>query len=330
MAKKQVKTVEEEKSKLDAVSKELNARYGAGTIIGGKELNEDLEIIPTGSLTLDIATNIGGLPIGKLIEMFGPESSGKSTLSLHFIAEFQKAGKLAVLCDTEQSLDKNYARNLGVNVDNLLIVQPECQEDGYNIIERIVRTGEAGLIIIDSHTAMVPKKMVDGEVGEATMALQARNNSAALLKIHPLLKRFGTTIVSTAQLRMDIGAYGDPQKPTGGLAYKFYSDIRLKVSKEVKKVEESNRTTVEVIKNKCGAPFGKAIFSINWGTGVDRNQEIIDLAVDNGFLEKSGSWYVVSDDTKVQGDDKLKIFMTENPEFSLKLEENVLKKIKNV
>lgn len=326
---KKAEKIEEQKSKLDSVYKELNTKYGAGTVIAGKDLLEEIEVVSSGSATLDIATSIGGIPIGKLIEIYGPESSGKSTITLHIISEFQKSGKKAVLCDVEQSFDRKYATSIGVDVDALGYVQPECQEDGYNIIETLIRTGEIGLIIIDSHTAMLPRKVVDGEVGEATIALQARINSISLGKIHPLLKDNSCTVIAISQLRTNVGGYGDPNIATGGMAYKFYSDMRLKMSKQVKKEENENRTTVEVVKNKCGIPFRKATFSIEWGVGVDRPQEVIDLAVDNGFLERSGSWYILSEDKKVQGDDKLKIFMSENPKFAEGLEEKVIKKIKN-
>lgn len=322
MAKKAA--TESTKTGLEATFEELNKRYGEGTVIGGEEIIEDLEVVSSGSVTLDIATDIGGLPIGKLIEIFGPESSGKSTITLHIIAEWQKRGKKCVLVDSEQSFDKKYATALGVKVDELAIVQPACGEDGYNIIERLVRTAEVGLIVLDSHTALVPKKMVDGEVGDSTMALQARMNSAALLKIHPLLKHNKCTMIAIAQLRTNIGAYGDPLSPTGGLAYKFYSDMRLKMSKTVEKESSWNKTKVEVIKNKCGIPFGKAEFLINWGTGVDRLQEIIDLSVEKKLIDAKGAgWYTVNGE-KLQGDEKVKAYLREHEEFLKHLEKEIL------
>lgn len=326
MAKKATATTTDEtkKSVLDKELEEMNRKYGEGTLIGGHEITEDLQVVTSGSVTLDIATDIGGLPIGKLIEIFGPESSGKSTLTLHIISEWQKSGRKCVLVDTEQSFDKKYATALGVHVDDLVIVQPLCGEDGYNIVERLVRTKEVGLIVIDSHTALVPKKMVDGEVGDSTMALQARMNSAALLKIHPLLKSAKCTIISIAQLRTNIGAYGDPLSPTGGLAYKFYSDMRLKMSKTLEKEDERNKTKVEVIKNKCGVPFGKAEFMINWGTGIDRLQEIIDIAVEKKAIELKGAgWYIVNEQ-KLQGDAKVKDYLRSNDVYLQELEKQVL------
>ena len=325
------KQTQAEKSKLELLYSELNKQYGAGTVIGGKDLGEDIEVVSSGSITLNIATSIGGNPVGKLIEILGPESSGKSTLTLHFIAEFQKAGKKCVLCDGEQSFDRKYATNIGVKVDDLIIVQPECMEDGYNIVQKFVESGEIGLIIIDSHTSLMPRKVVDGEVGDATIAIQARLNSVFLGKIHSHLKKRECTIVAVSQLRTNIGGYGDPNVATGGLAYKFYSDMRYKVSKLTDKINSQNKTTVEIIKNKCGLPFGKAEFMIEWGIGIDRMQEIIDLAVEHGLLKLGGAgWYTVEGDVKIQGDEKMKMFMTDNPKYAKMLEEEIFIKLKTL
>lgn len=302
----------------------LNSKYGKGTIIGGTLAPEKVESVSTGSLTLDIATGINGNPRGKLIEMFGPESSGKSTLSLHFTANFQKAGDKVLLVDFEQSFDKRYARNLGVNVDELLIAQPDNMEDGWNLIFDAVLSKEFGLIVLDSQTAMPPKAALEGEIGDPKMALQARINSDALRKIKPKLISSGTTIVAISQLRTAIGSYGDPDKPSGGNAFKFYSDIRYKVSKSLDKVNGLNKTVVDVIKNKCAPPFGKAEFDIVWGEGVDKLGEIIDLSVENKEISKAGGWYTVGEDKYQIG--KLKEFLGDNPEFLEELEN----KIKNV
>lgn len=329
MANKKTIKTEEEKSALEKLYATLNSEYGAGTVIGGKDLQESIEVVNSGSLTLNIATSIGGIPVGKLIEMLGPESSGKSTLALHFISEFQKAGKKCILLDGEQSFDRKYATSIGVNPEEVTFIEPESMEDGYNIVQRFVESGEIGLIIIDSHTSLMPRKVVDGIVGDATIGLQARLNSIFLGKVHFHLKRNGCTIVAISQLRTNIGGYGDPNVATGGLAYKFYSDMRLKVSKQVDKEGSQNKTTVEVIKNKCGAPFRKAEFMIEWGVGVDRMQEILDLAVENKLLSLAGGgWYKIDEDTKVQGDVKMKEFMRNNPEWAQELEKKVLTKIK--
>lgn len=317
--------IKEEKSSLEKVLNDLNKQYGAGTVIGGSDLKESIEVVNSGSLTLNIATNIGGLPIGKLIEMFGPESSGKSTLTLHFIAEFQKAGKRCALVDSEQSFDKKYATNLGVRMEELIYVQPECMEDGYNVIQKLIETGELGLVILDSHTALMPRKVVDGDVGDATIGLQARINSIALGKIHPLLKKHGCTMVAISQTRTNIGGYGDPNVATGGLGYKFYSDMRFKVSKQLQKDDSRNFTSVEVIKNKCGTPFGKAQFNINWGTGISYKEEVLDLASEKGIIKKSGSWYSYGEMKLGQGSAQVLELFNSNPEFFKEVEELVKK-----
>jgi recombination protein RecA len=327
MAKAKTETLE--KDELEKVLGDLNKRYGKGTLISGKDIERDLEVVSTGSLTLDIATSIGGVPIGKLIEIFGMESSGKSTMCYHMIAEFQRAGKRCVLVDSESSFDKKYAEALGIDTDAIIYSQPECMEDAYNIITSLVKTNQISLIIFDSHTSSQPRKVVDGDVGDATMALQARVNSTAVAKLHAILKEHKTTVVGISQYRQNIGGYGDPNVTTGGLAWKFYSDMRLKVSKKVEKDSAQNRTTVEVIKNKCGVPFGKAEFSIIWGEGVDRKQELIDLAVEKNIIKLAGAgWYTLEDDTKVQGDNALKQMFIDNPEYAKQLETKVLNAIK--
>lgn len=309
--------------KLDLIFKELNKKYGAGTVILGTETEENLEVIDSGSISFNRATSVGGYPIGRLIEMFGPQSSGKSTLCLHAIANFQKAGKKVVLCDSEQSFDRTYAEALGVNIATLLIVQPESQEDGYNQVEKLLDSGEIGLIVIDSHTAMIPRKVVDSDVGEATIGLQARINSIAIGKIHPKLRKLGCTMIAISQTRTNIGGYGDTNVATGGKAYQFYSDMRIKVFKATEKDDQQDRTTVEVIKNKVGIPYGKATFVIEWGHGIDKSQEIIDIAIEKGLIKKGGAWFTVDEANKFQGNDKLKGFFLENPEYLLNLEEQI-------
>jgi recombination protein RecA len=317
------------------ILKALNEKYGKGSVILGLETDEDLEVIDSGSLTLNRALGLGGVPLGKLIEMYGPESSGKSTLCLHMMANFQKAGKKVALVDGEQSFDRKYAKNLGVNIEEIFIVQPSCGEEGYQMAMEMVKSGEFGLIVLDSHTSMIPKKIIDADMGEATMAVQARMNSTALAKLHPLLKPHKCTIVAISQLRTNIGGYGDPNVPTGGHAYKFYSDIRLKVSKLLEKADSINRTTVEVVKNKCAVPFGKATFAIDWGKGIDRVGEIIELCVEKGLIKKGGAWYELESSTmlatgteteemngviKFQGEAKLKTFLTNNSCYLEELE----------
>lgn len=323
-----------EKEEKKSIVEILNKKYGKGTIIGGKEAPDSLQVVDTGSLGLNIATGVGGNPRGKLIEIFGPESSGKSTLTLHFIAEFQKAGDKCLLVDFEQSFDKKYATAIGVDVDALVIAQPESMEDGYNIIYEVVKSGEFKLVVLDSQTAMPPKASLESEIGDAKMALQARVNNDALRKIKPNLMPTGTTMIIISQLRSNIGGYGNPDIPSGGNAMKFYCDLRYRVSKQLDKEHEQNKTTVEVIKNKCASPFGKAEFKIEWGTGISRLQEIIDFAVEYDFLKKGGAgWYTVvheGKESKMQGDDNLKVFMAENPSYALELETKVLNKLKEI
>jgi len=308
--------------------KSLNSKYGMGVIVNGTDMIEKLETVPSGSMTIDIATNIGGLPVGKLIEFMGMESSGKSTLTLHAIANFQKLDGKCVLVDYEQSFDKKYAEALGINMEKLLIVSPECMEDGYNLTEDLISTGEVRLIVHDSHTAAMPRKVVDGDVGDATIGLQARINSQGLGKIKPLLKANRCTMIGISQIRQNVGGYGDPNQSTGGLSWKFYSDMRFKFSKSVDKEGESNKTTVEIIKNKCSCPYGKAEFRIQWGKGVDRWQEIIDAAVEFKLITKGGAgWYTVNE-TKLQGDEKVKQFLSDNPEYAEYLEQQVRERIK--
>lgn len=324
---KATKTVEEKDLFLEKVAA-LEKKYGAGTIIVGNTVNQELEVVPSGSLNLDVATGIKGLPVGKLIEIFGPESSGKSTLTLHVISNFQKLPGRCILIDFEHSFDKKYATTLGVDVDGVTKIQPDCMEDGYNIALELIKTGEVRLVIIDSHTAAIPKVVVEGNVGDATIGLQARINSVALGKIKPMLTPNRCTMIGVSQLRTKIGDYGDPDKPTGGNAWKFYSDMRLKVSKVLDKVNNLNKTAVEVIKNKCAPPFGKAEFCINWGTGIDRLKEIIDQACVFGYIQAGGAGWFTIGETKMQGADKVKAFLLDNPEYLEQLEKDIMEKMK--
>lgn len=325
---------QEKGSKLTQKLQELEKKFGAGVVISGKDIEADLEIVTTGSIGLDVATNLWGLPVGKLVEYMGMESSGKSTATLHNIANYQKIGKV-VLCDFEQSFDKNYAAALGISVDDLIILQPDCLEDGYNLIQGLIETGEIRLVVIDSHTAGMPKKVVDGEVGDASVGLQARINSQALGKIKPLLKANRCTMIGISQIRQDIGSMGEVNKATGGLAWKFYSDMRMKFAKvQTDKEKESNKTEINVIKNKCASPWGKAIVQINWGKGYDRDKEIIDAAVEYKLIDKGGSWYTVKNlDTgeqihKCQGEVELRKFLEDNGDYMTEMESRVIQLLK--
>ncbi len=331
MAKTTDKTKETEVNvKFKEAIATLEKKYGKGVVILGKDVVEDLEVVKTGSLGLDLALGIGGLPIGKLVEIFGPESSGKSTLTLHIIANYQKVDDgVVVLVDYEYSFDKKYATTLGVRVDELVILQPDCMEDGYNQVETLVRTGCVRLVVVDSHTAGLPKAVIEGEVGDVTIALQARFNSQGLGKNKPLLRPNRCTMIGVSQLRTDIGGYGNPDKPTGGNAWKFYSDIRLKIAKVIEAAKESNKTTITVVKNKCAAPFGKAEFAINWGTGIDRWGEIIDGATQFKILTASGSHYSYGESKLGNGKEAVKKFLADNPELALEIETLLLTAIEN-
>lgn len=319
----------EEKDVLKETLAALEKKYGMGTIIYGKDIVENLEVVKTGSLGLDLALGLNGLPVGKLIEIYGPESSGKSTLTLHMEAGFQTLEGAVVLIDYEHSFDKKYATALGVDVDKMMIIQPDCMEDGYNITETLIRTGKIRLVVIDSHTAGMPKAVIEGEVGDSTIALQARFNSLGLGKIKPLLMPNRCTMIGVSQLRTAIGSYGNPDKPTGGNAWKFYSDIRMKVSKVVEKEKESNKTTVEVVKNKCAPPFGTATFAINWGTGIDRWLEIIDAAAMFKVFTANGAFYYYNEAKIGQGKEQVKQFLNDNPEVAVEIEHKVLNAIKD-
>jgi recombination protein RecA len=328
--KEEIKNEKEAKFKETCAA--LEKKYGVGTVIFGKNIVEDLEVVKTGSLGLDLALGIGGLPIGKLVEIYGPESSGKSTIAIHLEVGFQKVDDgVVVLVDYEYSFDKKYAMALGLNVDTLVVLQPDCMEDGYNQIEALIRTGYVRLVVIDSHTAGLPKAVIEGEVGDVTIALQARFNSQGLGKIKPLLRPNRCTMVGISQLRTDIGGYGNPDKPTGGNAWKFYSDIRMKVSKVIEKEKESNKTTVDVVKNKCAAPFGKAVFAINWGTGIDRWGEIIDGAAQFKIVNAKGAFYYYGDpEVKLgQGKEQVKQFLADNPELAAEIETKLLTAIED-
>lgn len=305
---------EQESSKLSLLREKMEKLYGKGTIIsGGTKL--DIKTVSTGSVMFDKSTDCGGFPIGKLVEMFGPESSGKSTLSLHIIAEYQKQGINCMYADFENSFDRKYAKAIGVNVDDLIILNADSMEDGWNAMYEYAKSGEIGLIVLDSHTAMVPKQRLDGQIGDAKMAPEARINSDALKKIKPELDRNNCTVLGISQLRSQIGGMSTGDKPTGGNSWKFYSDMRIKVYKMLDKTNQTNKTVIEIVKNKCGKPYGKAEILIGWGIGIDKMQEVIDLAVKYKMIIKSGSWYSFADGTKIgQGASSVKQFLLDNTE----------------
>lgn len=324
---------QESVSKFDKKILELEGKFGKGAIINGKDIVENLEVVSTGSINFDVVTGIMGLPLGKLIEYQGMESSGKSTASLHNIAEFQKKypNDRFVYCDYEHSFDKAYAVSVGVIVEKLTILQPNCSEDGYNLIQALIETGEVRLVIIDSHTAGRPKKVIEGDTGDAVIAMDARINSQALGKIKPILDKYRCTCIGISQIRQDVGSMGETNKSTGGMAWRFYADMRIKFAKvQTDKANESNKTEITIIKSKVAAPWGKATVYINWGHGYDRVQEVTDAAVEFGYIKKGGSWYTLENDSKIQGDEALAEFFETNPEYYEELTTKVLNRIKGI
>jgi recombination protein RecA len=319
--------------KFEKAKQELELKYGVGSIVNGKDIIQGHEIISTGSIALDQATNCGGIPLGKLVEFMGQESSGKSSGALHLIAECQKKypEDKVIYCDYEYSFEKEYATNIGVQVDNLEILTPECMEDGYNMIEALIKTGRVRLAIIDSHTASKPKKVMMGEHGDAVVGLDARINSISLAKLKPVLDQHKCTLIGISQIRQDIGSMGEVNKSTGGNSWKFYSDMRFKFAKiQTEKEKESNKTQVEVIKNKCAPPWGKAIFHLQWGVGIDLMKEVIDYACELELIKKGGSWYTLEGEHKFQGEEAVKEFFTDNQDYFKTLHAQVLRKLNPV
>lgn len=322
MAKKQQ---EGEALTPDKLVDELEKKYGLSSTF-----SKDVEVVSTGSYKLNIATGIGGYVRGKIVELWGPESSGKSTIVLHGIAEHQKAfpDKFVALFDYENSFDKIYAEQIGVDVDKLKLYQPDSQEQGYDLLLGLVEKELVSLIVIDSHTAAIPKAVIAGEMGDATIASQARNNSKFLAKVKGLLEKTKTSMLAVSQIRSAIGSMGETNTSTGGNSWKFYADMRFKLWKSLDKEKELNKTTLDVVKNKCAKPFGQAVIDICWGFGIDNYGEIIDLASDLNIIKKAGSWYSYKEDKLGQGKDSVKQLFEDNPELFEEIKEQVLNKIK--
>jgi recombination protein RecA len=300
--------------------------------LGDEESRTDIEVVSTGSLSLDIALGIGGLPRGRVIEIYGPESSGKTTLALHVIAEVQKLGGTAAFIDAEHALDPSYAKKLGVNTDDLLISQPDTGEQALEITDMLVRSGSVDVVVIDSVAALTPKAEIEGEMGASHMGLQARLMSQALRKLTSNIKRTNTMVIFINQLRMKIGVmFGNPETTTGGNALKFYASVRLDIRRigAIKKGDEvlGNETRVKVLKNKVAPPFKKAEFQILYNQGISRESEVIDLGVELGFVEKAGAWYSVDGERIGQGKDNARDYLIEHSEMSQMLEEKIREKL---
>jgi recombination protein RecA len=325
--------IDREKSVELAIT-QIERQFGKGSImrLGGSEHVADIAVIPTGSLSLDLALGVGGVPRGRVIEIYGPEAGGKTTLALHIIAEAQKRSGLAAFIDAEHALDVGYARRIGVNTDDLLISQPDTGEQALEIAETLVRSGALDVLVVDSVAALVPKAELEGEMGDAQMGLQARLMSQALRKLTGSISKSKTTVIFINQLRMKIGVFfGSPETTTGGNALKFYSSMRLDIRKmtSIKIGQEivGFRTKVKVVKNKVAPPFRETEFDIIFGEGISREGDILDLAVENGIVEKSGAWYSYKGERVGQGRDNSRTFLKENKDLLKQLEDEVRGKI---
>lgn len=313
---------------------QIKKQYGEGAImkLGDDTMRMNIEAIPTGSLTLDIATGIGGVPKGRIIEVYGPESSGKTTLTLHMIAEAQKTGGKAAFIDAEHALDPEYAANLGVDVSELLVSQPDSGEQALEITEMLVRSGALDIVVIDSVAALVPKTEIQGEMGDSHVGLQARLMSQALRKMTSIINKSNCAVVFINQLREKVGViYGSPEVTTGGRALKFYSSMRIDVRRleAIKQGDKmlGNRTRAKIVKNKVAPPFKQAEFDIMYGAGISKEGDIMDCSVAEGFIDKAGSWYSY-DGTRIgQGRENVKKFLMENPQVMDALERKILDKL---
>jgi recombination protein RecA len=314
----------------------IDKDYGKGTVMMMNEKSQDpMEVISTGSIGLDVALGVGGLPRGRIVEIYGPESSGKTTIATHVIAEAQKKGGMCAIVDAEHAFDSAYAKKLGVDVDNLLISQPDYGEQGLEIADRLILSGALDVVVIDSVAALVPKGELEGEMGDSKMGLQARLMSQALRKLTATISKTNTICIFINQLREKIGVmFGNPETTTGGNALKFYSSVRLDIRRmaQIKDGEEAvgNRVKVKVAKNKVAPPFRTVEFDIVFGEGISKTGEIIDMGVELGIVQKSGSWFSYNGDKLGQGRDTVKQLLRDNPELANEIESKIREKIKEV
>jgi recombination protein RecA len=315
---------------LAAALAQIEKQFGKGSVmrLGAGEAVEDIQVVSTGSLGLDIALGVGGLPRGRVVEIYGPESSGKTTLTLQVVAEMQKLGGTAAFIDAEHALDIQYARKLGVNVNDLLVSQPDTGEQALEIADALVRSGSIDMIVIDSVAALVPKAEIEGEMGDSLPGLQARLMSQALRKLTGTIKRTNCLVIFINQIRMKIGVmFGNPETTTGGNALKFYASVRLDIRRigSIKKNDEviGNETRVKVVKNKVAPPFREAIFDILYGEGISRQGEVIDLGVQAKIVDKAGAWYSYSGERIGQGKDNAREFLRENPDIAREIENRI-------
>ncbi|MCR3957022.1 MAG: recombinase RecA [Gudongella sp.] len=319
------------KKALDLALSQIEKQFGKGSIMRlGEDAKLDLDYIPTGSMDLDIALGIGGVPRGRIVEIYGPESSGKTTIALHIIAEAQKKGGIAAFIDAEHALDPGYAKKLGVDIENLIISQPDTGEQALEITEALVRSGAVDVAVIDSVAALVPKAEIEGEMGDSHVGLQARLMSQALRKLAGAINKSHTTCIFINQLREKVGImFGNPETTSGGRALKFYASVRMDVRRieSIKQGDQilGNRTRVKVVKNKIAPPFKQAEFDIMYGKGISREGSIIDTGVSCGIVNKAGSWFSYNDQKLGQGRENSKEFLRENPELAMELEHKIRK-----
>ena len=318
------------KQALGAALGQIEKQFGKGSVmrLGDATASRDIEAVSTGSISLDVALGIGGLPRGRIIEIYGPESSGKTTLTLHAIAEMQKQGGTAAFVDAEHALDPIYAEKLGVNIDDLLVSQPDTGEQALEITDMLVRSGAVDIVVVDSVAALTPKAEIEGDMGDSHMGLQARLMSQALRKLTANIKRSNTLVIFINQIRMKIGVmFGNPETTTGGNALKFYASVRLDIRRTgaIKKGDEvlGNETRVKVVKNKVAPPFKQVEFDILYGEGISREGELIDLGVKEKIVEKSGAWYSYSGTRIGQGKDNVRAYLKENPETAAEIETKI-------
>ncbi|MFO7762878.1 MAG: recombinase RecA [Wenzhouxiangellaceae bacterium] len=318
------------KRALSAALSQIEKQYGKGAIMrmGDDAASRDVPVISTGSMSLDAALGVGGLPRGRVIEIYGPESSGKTTLTLHAVAEAQKAGGTAAFIDAEHALDPGYAEKLGVNVNDLLVSQPDTGEQALEITDMLVRSGSVDIIVVDSVAALTPKAEIEGEMGDSHVGLQARLMSQALRKLSGNIKRTNCMVIFINQIRMKIGVmFGSPETTTGGNALKFYCSVRLDIRRigALKRGDEviGNETRVKVVKNKMAPPFRQAVFEILYGEGISREGELIELGVEHKIIKKSGAWYSYGDDRIGQGRDNVRQFLKENPDVADEIEKKI-------
>lgn len=329
MAKEKKSAVKDTDAALDDAISQIEKKFGKGSVMRlGDRTAVDVDVIPSGSLTLDKALGIGGYPKGRIIEIYGPESSGKTTLTLHAIAQAQKQGGKAAFIDAEHAIDPVYAKNLGVDIDELILSQPDSGEQALEIAEMLVRSGVIDLIVIDSVAALVPQVELDGEMGDAAVGLQARLMSKALRKLSGVMNKTNCTVIFINQLREKIGVmYGNPETTTGGRALKFYSSVRVEIrrSEQIKQNGEivGNKANIKVVKNKVAPPFKTTQVDIIYGKGISRDCEILDLAVEGDIVEKSGAWYAYNGEKIGQGRENAKNFLLEHPAIFAEVEEKV-------